>query len=184
MFEAVVHALMTEVRERTTALVAHLSEPQLTVALSPIMSPLAWDLGHVAAYEDLWLNHRVAGRGLLRQDLAALYDAFEAADFDALVAVWEHSERVVCTHPGWPTLHGADAVLDSWRRILAGPRLQFILTDERVEVSGDVAWVTLDENLIAGNDTGGTVAALNLFSRGPDAWRMIAHHGSSVLRTL
>ena len=45
--------------------------------LSPIMSPLAWDLGHVAAYEDLWLNHRLAGRELLRDDLAALYDAFE-----------------------------------------------------------------------------------------------------------
>src|SRR5205085_11698775 len=26
---------------------------------------------------DLWLNHRVAGRELLREDLAALYDAFE-----------------------------------------------------------------------------------------------------------
>jgi iron(II)-dependent oxidoreductase len=31
----------------------------------------------VAAYEDLWLNHRLAGRELLREDLAALYDAFE-----------------------------------------------------------------------------------------------------------
>jgi iron(II)-dependent oxidoreductase len=41
------------------------------------MSPLAWDLGHVAAYEDLWLNHRVAGRELLRPGLAELYDAFE-----------------------------------------------------------------------------------------------------------
>ena len=41
------------------------------------MSPLAWDLGHIAAYEDLWLNHRLAGRELLREDLAALYDAFE-----------------------------------------------------------------------------------------------------------
>src|SRR3954453_8825149 len=41
------------------------------------MSPLSCDLGHVAAYEDLWLNHRAAGRELLREDLAALYDAFE-----------------------------------------------------------------------------------------------------------
>ena len=31
----------------------------------------------MAAYEDLWLNHRLAGRELLREDLAALYDAFE-----------------------------------------------------------------------------------------------------------
>src|SRR3954453_3141737 len=71
------HAVMGEVRERTFALVAHLDEERLTAVTSPIMSPLAWDLGHMAAYEDLWLNHRVAGRQLLRDDLAALYDAFE-----------------------------------------------------------------------------------------------------------
>jgi iron(II)-dependent oxidoreductase len=69
--------VMGEVRERTFALVAHLDESQLNRPFDPIMSPLAWDLGHMAAYEDLWLNHRVAGRQLVRDDLAALYDAFE-----------------------------------------------------------------------------------------------------------
>jgi iron(II)-dependent oxidoreductase len=80
MFEVVepeLHAVMGEVRDRTFELVAHLDEERLTAVLSPIMSPLAWDLGHVAAYEDLWLNHRLAGRELVREDLAALYDAFE-----------------------------------------------------------------------------------------------------------
>ena len=41
------------------------------------MSPLVWDLGHIAAYEDLWLAHRHAGMELLRPELADLYDAFE-----------------------------------------------------------------------------------------------------------
>src|SRR3954453_22245958 len=41
------------------------------------MSPLAWDLGHIAAYEDLWLVHRAGGRELLRPDLLEVYDAFE-----------------------------------------------------------------------------------------------------------
>ena len=80
MFKTVVaelHAVMEEVRERTFELVSHLDEAQLETVLAPIMSPLSWDLGHVAAYEDLWLNHRLAGRELLREDLAALYDAFE-----------------------------------------------------------------------------------------------------------
>jgi iron(II)-dependent oxidoreductase len=72
-----VHDVMEEVRGRTLRLVEHLDEERLNAVLSPIMSPLSWDLGHVAAYEDLWLNHRVAGRPLLREDLAALYDAFE-----------------------------------------------------------------------------------------------------------
>jgi iron(II)-dependent oxidoreductase len=68
---------MGAVRERTLALVAGLDEEQLERVHSPIMSPLVWDLGHIAAYEDLWLAHRHGGLELLRPELAALYDAFE-----------------------------------------------------------------------------------------------------------
>ncbi|HTA36243.1 MAG TPA: SUMF1/EgtB/PvdO family nonheme iron enzyme [Solirubrobacteraceae bacterium] len=64
-------------RETTLALVAPLDAEQLERVHSPIMSPLAWDLGHIAAYEDLWIGHRLGGLELLRGDLAALYDAFE-----------------------------------------------------------------------------------------------------------
>ena len=70
-------AALQAVRERTLALVGHLSDAQLEAVLSPIMSPLVWDLAHIAAYEDLWLVHRHGGRDLLRPDLAELYDAFE-----------------------------------------------------------------------------------------------------------
>ncbi|HEY5287262.1 MAG TPA: SUMF1/EgtB/PvdO family nonheme iron enzyme [Solirubrobacteraceae bacterium] len=70
-------AVLNGVRERTLALVAHLSDDQLSRVLSPIMSPLVWDLAHIAAYEDLWLAHRHGGLEPLRPDLAELYDAFE-----------------------------------------------------------------------------------------------------------
>src|SRR4051812_4045295 len=74
------HELVAELeaqRERTLALVAHLSDTDLERVIDPIMSPLVWDLGHIAAYEDLWLNHRFAGQPLLHPELAAFYDAFE-----------------------------------------------------------------------------------------------------------
>jgi gamma-glutamyl hercynylcysteine S-oxide synthase len=64
-------------RAATLALVAPLDDEQLQRVYSPIMSPLVWDLGHIAAYEDLWLAHRLGGLELMRPDLAALYDAFE-----------------------------------------------------------------------------------------------------------
>ncbi|HXW57974.1 MAG TPA: SUMF1/EgtB/PvdO family nonheme iron enzyme [Solirubrobacteraceae bacterium] len=70
-------AELDEVRARTLALVAPLGEELLTRVHSPIMSPLVWDLGHIAAYEDLWLVHRHGERALLRPELAASYDAFE-----------------------------------------------------------------------------------------------------------
>ena len=68
---------MDAVRRRTFDLVGHLSTGQLERQIDPIMSPLVWDLAHIAAYEDLWLVHRFAGEPLLRPDLAAVYDAFE-----------------------------------------------------------------------------------------------------------
>jgi len=68
---------LSEARAATNALIAHLRPQELERVLSPIMSPLVWDLAHIAAYEDLWLSHRLAGLALLRPELAARYDAFE-----------------------------------------------------------------------------------------------------------
>lgn len=65
------------VRERTLALIAHLDAATLERVLDPLMSPLVWDLAHIAAYEDLWLCHRHGGLPLLHPELAAMYDAFE-----------------------------------------------------------------------------------------------------------
>ncbi len=70
-------AALDEARRGTLRLVAHLDDRELERSHSPIMSPLVWDLAHIAAYEDLWLAHRHAGLKLLRPDLAELYDAFE-----------------------------------------------------------------------------------------------------------
>src|SRR3954449_5852662 len=66
-----------EVRAVTEGLIAHLAPADLERVLDPLMSPLVWDLAHIAAYEDLWLSNRHGDRPLLRPDLAALYDAFE-----------------------------------------------------------------------------------------------------------
>ena len=68
---------LTEVRRRTLDMVAPFSDEQVETAHSELMSPLAWDLAHIAAYEDLWLVHRHGGEDLLHPELAAMYDAFE-----------------------------------------------------------------------------------------------------------
>jgi iron(II)-dependent oxidoreductase len=75
--EAETVTALGEARARTCALVASVSDEDLERVHSPLMSPLVWDLGHIAAYEDLWFVHRYGGRPLLRGDLAEVYDAFE-----------------------------------------------------------------------------------------------------------
>ncbi len=72
----VVEAL-AEARQRTLGLVASVSDQDLERVHSTLMSPLVWDLGHIAAFEDLWLVHRYGARPLLREGLAEIYDAFE-----------------------------------------------------------------------------------------------------------
>jgi gamma-glutamyl hercynylcysteine S-oxide synthase len=68
---------LQEARARTLALVASISDDDLERVHSELMSPLVWDLAHIAAFEDLWLVHRYGGRPLLHDELTALYDAFE-----------------------------------------------------------------------------------------------------------
>jgi len=89
------HELLVDALERarslTLGVVEHLDDEQLERVHSPIMSPLAWDLAHIAAYEDLWIAHRLGGLELLREDLASAYDAFETprairGDIEALGA--------------------------------------------------------------------------------------------------
>jgi ketosteroid isomerase-like protein len=115
---------------------------------------------------------------------AAFYAAFEARDLDAMSLVWEHSDRIICTHPGWSSLRGWGQVAASFFALFQNSQhLQFILTKERVEVAGDVGWVTVDENILQSSNAT-TVSALNLFVRSDDGdWRMVAHHASPVSDT-
>lgn len=122
------------------------------------------------------------GSADLRAANAAFYAAFEARAPETMAALWARTTQVTCTHPGWPTLHGFDAVRASWAAILGNDQpLQLIVTDEQVHVHGEVGWVTCVENLLGEAGPAGSVAALNLFVRGRDGrWLMVAHHGSPV----
>jgi iron(II)-dependent oxidoreductase len=72
-----IRALLLETRERTLTLVEPVSEHDMNRVHSSLMSPLVWDLGHIAAFEDLWLSHVAAGLDPLRPELMDVYDATE-----------------------------------------------------------------------------------------------------------
>jgi iron(II)-dependent oxidoreductase len=75
--KAAIAAALSEARERTLSLVAPLDDEQLNKVYSPILSPLAWDLGHIANFEELWLVQRIGGRDPLHGELGRFYDAIE-----------------------------------------------------------------------------------------------------------
>ncbi len=68
---------MEEARQRTLQLVEPLSDQQLNRVYSPILSPLAWDLGHIANFEELWLVQTVGRLEPLDGELGRFYDAIE-----------------------------------------------------------------------------------------------------------
>jgi gamma-glutamyl hercynylcysteine S-oxide synthase len=47
--------LLADVRARTELLIAPLSDEDLHVQHDSLMSPIVWDLGHIAGFEELWL---------------------------------------------------------------------------------------------------------------------------------
>jgi iron(II)-dependent oxidoreductase len=75
--KAAIAAALSGARERTLALVEPLDDAQLNRVWSPILSPLAWDLGHIANFEELWLVQTIGGREPLNGELGRFYDAIE-----------------------------------------------------------------------------------------------------------
>jgi iron(II)-dependent oxidoreductase len=69
--------MLAEARERTIALIAPLGDELLNRVYSPLLSPLAWDLGHIANFEELWLVQKIGGRAPLHGELGQYYDAIE-----------------------------------------------------------------------------------------------------------
>jgi iron(II)-dependent oxidoreductase len=66
-------------RTRTEALLGPLSDDDLTRQISPLQSPLVWDLAHIGHFEELWLLRRVGGRSAVFPELDDVYDAFAHA---------------------------------------------------------------------------------------------------------
>lgn len=67
---------LREARDRTLRLVAPLSDSDVTRQHSPLMSPIVWDLGHIAHFEEVWLLENIDGTGPGAEGLRGIYDAF------------------------------------------------------------------------------------------------------------
>ena len=75
--KAAIAQRLSEARARTLELIEPLDEEQLNRVYSPILSPLAWDLGHIANFEELWLVQTIGKREPMHGELGRFYDAIE-----------------------------------------------------------------------------------------------------------
>jgi gamma-glutamyl hercynylcysteine S-oxide synthase len=68
--------LLEEARSRTLLLVSNLSDDDLHRQHDPLMSPIIWDLGHIAHFEELWLTRNLEGK-IEFSEMPGLYNPFE-----------------------------------------------------------------------------------------------------------
>ena len=67
---------LLDARARTLLLVAPLSDQDLHAQHDPLMSPILWDLGHIAHFEELWLTRNLDGP-IEFVEMPGLYNPFE-----------------------------------------------------------------------------------------------------------
>src|SRR3954470_20340557 len=67
---------MREARERTLKLVEPLTDADLHLQHDPLMSPIIWDLGHIAHFEELWLVRNLEGP-VEFCEMPGIYNPFE-----------------------------------------------------------------------------------------------------------
>jgi len=123
---------------------------------------------------------------VVRRANRRFYEAFEQLDIEAMSAVWLHTDRARCIHPGWGTLRGWPAIKESWIAIFANTEeIKFTITDVSVNLSERMAWVSCVENIIDAGDAIPVVSAIeatNIFERVGSEWRMVQHHASMAVR--
>src|SRR6266581_9091679 len=89
--------LLTEARDRTLLLISGLSDEELHQQHDPLMSPIIWDVGHIAHFEELWLTQNLDGP-IKFTEMPGLYNPFEhpraTRDSLALPTLAEMIERL------------------------------------------------------------------------------------------
>ena len=97
---------LAEARARTLLLLAPLSDEDLRIQHDPLMSPLLWDLGHIAHFEELWLTRNLDGP-IEFVEMPGLYNPFEHP----------RKERGKLALPG--LAHSIEVMEDIRQRVLA-----------------------------------------------------------------
>lgn len=113
------------------------------------------------------------------------YRAFEKKDIEAMEAVCSKGIGSLCIHPGRKALKGWETIRQSWLQIFKATRyLEIDLDVMSVEVSGDLAYVVLVENVmqVAGDRRlEANSMATNTFERMGGQWYLVHHHGSPIM---
>ena len=109
------------------------------------------------------------------------YEALQRADIDKLMALWSDDDEIACVHPGGPRLIGAEAIRASFDAIFANGAINAVPEKVRRVLSLSSAVHSVLERVeVLGADgpQSAWVIATNVYVKGAQGWRLVAHHAS------
>jgi len=112
---------------------------------------------------------------------AAFYEALQRGDIDALMACWSDDDETFCVHPGGPRLVGPTAIRAAFEQMFGNGAIHATPARVRkVESLASSVHNVLEriEVLTAEGPRHAFVLATNVYHKGAQGWRMVAHHAS------
>ena len=110
----------------------------------------------------------------------AYYDAIDEQDLEALMAVWEESEEVICLLPMMPAQRGKGAIRQAWASLLR--------PEQRLDIEvGHLSWIEtadmaihlVEERVkVPQQPEAQRVYATNVYRKGAQGWQLLMHQNS------
>ena len=110
-----------------------------------------------------------------------LYEALQAGDIERLMAIWSDDEDITCVHPGGPRVVGAAAIRAAFESIFSNGAVNAHPEKVRRLQTHACAVHSVLEHIrvmTAEGPQSGWVIATNVYVKGTQGWRLVAHHAS------
>ncbi|MEO8059990.1 MAG: nuclear transport factor 2 family protein [Burkholderiales bacterium] len=109
------------------------------------------------------------------------YEALQRGDIERLMAVWSDDEDISCVHPGGPRVVGAGAIRAAFDSMFANGTID--ARPERVrrlQTHSCAVHSVLEQVRVmtAEGPQSAWVIATNVYVKGAQGWRLVAHHAS------
>jgi len=109
------------------------------------------------------------------------YEALQRGDIDRLMAVWSDDEEISCVHPGGPRVVGAAAIRAAFEAVFANGAVNARPEKvRRLQTLTSAVHSVLEhvEIMTAEGPRSAWVVATNVYLKGAQGWRLVAHHAS------
>jgi ketosteroid isomerase-like protein len=112
---------------------------------------------------------------------ARFYEALQQGDIDKLMAVWSDDDEIVCVHPGGARLVGPGAIRAAFEGMFSHGSIHAQPEKvRRMHTLGCAVHSVLEriQVMTQAGPQSAWVIATNVYLRGGEGWRLVAHHAS------